>query len=73
LRETLPNGVTFGVLDILDGPMDHTRAFEVPDGHVFVLGDNRDNSADSRIPQASGGIGFIPLKNIIGIVELEPK
>jgi hypothetical protein len=38
----------------------------VPDDHVFVMGDNRDNSVDSRFPQSIGGVGFVPFENLLG-------
>ncbi len=61
-RETLPNGVTFTTLDINPGsPGDNTREFVVPEGHFFMMGDNRDNSADSRTE-----VGFVPLENFVG-------
>jgi signal peptidase I len=66
--ETLPNGVTHRVLDINpDGPNDNTRVFVVPDGHYFAMGDNRDNSQDSRVPNA---VGFIPAENLVGRAEI---
>ncbi len=63
-RETLPNGVSHETLDCLDnGFYDNTNVYTVPAGHFFVLGDNRDNSTDSRVLSA---VGYIPLENIVG-------
>jgi signal peptidase I len=72
LTETLPDGTAYSVLDLEPAsPFDTTATFTVPPDHVFVLGDHRDNSADSRIPQDSGGLGFLPASNILGpVVEI---
>lgn len=66
-RETLPNGVEHDVLNIEDdGYADNTDVFSVPEGQYFFMGDNRDNSQDSRFAQTSGGVGFVPVENLIG-------
>ena len=63
-RETLPNGVSYETLDCLDNSFyDNTNVYTVPSGHLFMLGDNRDNSTDSRVLSA---IGYIPLENVVG-------
>ncbi len=64
--ETLPNGVSYETLDITPNSMsDNTREFLVPEGHYFMMGDNRDNSADSR-----ANVGFVPLENFVGRAEM---
>ena len=65
--ETLPGGTSHSILNISDGGRsDDTPEFLVPAGHYFMMGDNRDNSVDSRFPQSVGGVGFVPFDNIIG-------
>ena len=64
--ETLPNGRRHDVLDIGPGPLDDTAVFTVPEGHYFFMGDNRDNSTDSRVPPQYNGVGFVPYENLIG-------
>lgn len=66
--ETLPNGRSYSVLNVTDqGASDNTLEFLVPEGHYFFMGDNRDNSADSRVPQGAGhGVGFVPAEYLIG-------
>lgn len=68
-RETLPNGVQYLTLDITpDGRRDTTGVYVVPEGHLFMMGDNRDQSADSREPRA---VGFVPLENVVGRAEIK--
>ncbi len=62
--ETLPNGLKYYVLDrVSDYPVDNTQEFVVPAGHYFMMGDNRDDSQDSRFMDK---VGFVPAKNLIG-------
>ncbi len=70
LRETLPEGRQINVQDWGPGfGADNTPVFEVPAGHYFMIGDNRDNSQDSRYDQASG-VGYVPAENLIGKAEV---
>ncbi|MEM1431565.1 MAG: signal peptidase I [Pseudomonadota bacterium] len=65
--ETLPNGQTHSILSIRDGGAnDNTPIFTVPEGQYFFMGDNRDNSTDSRVDQLARGVGFVPAENLIG-------
>jgi signal peptidase I len=65
--ETLPGGRTHDVLNIdTNGFADNTDVFTVPAGNYFFMGDNRDNSQDSRYGQAVGGVGFVPAEDLIG-------
>ncbi|WBU64028.1 signal peptidase I [Paracoccus aerodenitrificans] len=65
--EILPNGVSYDVLNIMDGWVaDNTEIYTVPEGHYFFMGDNRDNSEDSRFPAMTGGLGFVPGEYLIG-------
>ncbi len=64
--ETLPNGLVHEILNIRDERADNTKEYLVPEGHYFFMGDNRDNSLDSRFSQVAHGVGFVPAENIIG-------
>ncbi|GAC1337851.1 MAG: signal peptidase I [Acetobacteraceae bacterium] len=67
--ETLPNGREHDLLKMTDeGYMNNTPEFRVPEGHVFAMGDNRDNSSDSRVMDSSG-VGFVPIQNLVGRAE----
>ena len=70
-RETLPNGVSFITHYFKGGGiLDNTPVFTVPPGDYFMMGDNRDNSTDSRVPPSSGGVGYVPFQNIIGKAQI---
>jgi len=63
-RETLPNGVAYDTLNLQDnGFLDDTQEYVVPLGDFFMMGDNRDNSTDSRVLSA---VGYVPFENLIG-------
>ncbi|AXI45063.1 signal peptidase I [Sulfitobacter sp. SK012] len=64
--ETLPGGVSHPILNIGNQQSDNTGIYTVPARHYFFMGDNRDNSADSRLAQQAGGVGFVPYENLIG-------
>ena len=66
-RQTLPNGVAFDIFEDGDaGPLDNTKIYTVPEGHYFMMGDNRDNSQDSRVESM---VGAVPYENLVGRAE----
>lgn len=65
--ETLPNGKSHSVLNVTDSfRWDNTKVYTVPEDEYFFLGDNRDNSLDSRVEQVYGGVGTVPYENLVG-------
>jgi len=67
-RETLPNNVSYETLDCKDNAFyDNTIEYQVPAGHFFMMGDNRDNSDDSRVQSV---VGYVPFENIVGRAQI---
>ena len=67
-RETLPNGVSYVTMDLTEnGFLDNTQVYTVPPDHYFMMGDNRDNSTDSRVLSQ---VGYVPYENIIGKAQI---
>jgi signal peptidase I len=67
-KETLPNNVTYETLDCIDNnSLDDTPVYTVPPGRFFMMGDNRDNSTDSRVLSA---VGYVPFENIVGRAQM---
>lgn len=65
--ETLPNGFRHDIIEIEDdSPVDNTPVFKVPEGHYFMMGDNRDDSVDSRFER----VGYVPFENLVGRAEV---
>jgi len=70
LIETLPGGRTHAIFKMVARePLDNMPEVTVPPGHLFVMGDNRDNSADSRVPVNAGGVGMLPVADLVGRVD----
>jgi signal peptidase I len=68
--ETLPGGREHLIFKLPGvDPLDTMAETVVPPGHLFVMGDNRDNSADSRVPLRAGGVGMLPVDNLVGRVD----
>jgi signal peptidase I len=69
--ETLPNGVKHPIFKWQwDGMVDNTEPVKIPAGHLFMMGDNRDNSLDSRVAIADGGVGLVPQENLMARADL---
>lgn len=70
-QETLPGGKTYMTDDWgPEGDLDNTQEFLVPEGHYFMMGDNRDNSSDSRVSPEANGVGFVPAENLEGKAQI---
>jgi signal peptidase I len=70
-RETLPGGKTYITNDFgTDEQLDNTDEYIVPEHHYFMMGDNRDNSEDSRVPPEAGGVGYVPAENLVGKAQI---
>ena len=68
-RETLPGGRSYLTMDLAQTPQDNTEPLLVPEGTIFLMGDNRDNSEDSRFDPVIGGLGMLPIENLAGRAE----
>ena len=69
--ETLPGGREHEVIEMSDeDALDNTPEYNVPAGHYFMMGDNRDDSLDSRVAATGGGVGMVPAENLVGRVDM---
>jgi signal peptidase I len=69
--ETLPGGREHPIFKLSwNADLDNTETFEVTPGHVFVMGDNRDDSNDSRVAPLAGGVGLLPVETLVGRVQV---
>ena len=70
-EETLASGRSFVTQDFgPDADYDNTDVYVVPQGYYFMMGDNRDNSSDSRVNPALGGVGYVPAENLVGKAQI---
>ncbi|HEX4711571.1 signal peptidase I [Phenylobacterium sp.] len=70
-RETLPGGKSYVTNDFgPNGDLDNTDVYVVPEHHYFMMGDNRDNSSDSRVSPEAGGVGYVPAENLEGKAQI---
>jgi signal peptidase I len=71
IRETMPGGPSYLTYSIDSSqPPENTDVFVVPDGNYFFMGDNRDNSLDSRFPKENDGVGYVPFENLEGKAQI---
>ena len=66
----MANGRSYTTFDQGYQMADDTEVFVVPQGHYFFMGDNRDNSLDSRVPPGAQGVGMVPAENLVGKAQI---